>query len=132
VFYNNETLLFNKEQPHTDNPEGPRTTIMEHFDVGMCKKLLYDKNIEYVCKKGGGWQSMNTSYFLPKKENQDNFFIVTDSELKIFGVFDGHGEFGHLVSSFASGIMLDYIRNKENFLRPLQLFLKGNIYCSMN
>jgi hypothetical protein len=64
---------------------------MEHFDVGMCKKLLYDKNIEYVCKKGGGWQSMNTSYFLPKKENQDNFFIVTDSELKIFGVFDGHG-----------------------------------------
>ena len=54
MFYNNETLLFNKEQPHTDNPEGPRTTIMEHFDVGMCKKLLYDKNIEYVCKKGGG------------------------------------------------------------------------------
>jgi hypothetical protein len=38
--------------------------------------------------------------------------------MKIFGVFDGHGEFGHLVSSFAAGIMLDYIRNKDKFLRP--------------
>jgi len=62
---------------------------------------------------------------LPKKQNQDNFFIVSDGELKIFGVFDGHGEYGHLVSGFASGIMLDYIRNKEKAFRVNCLFAEG-------
>lgn len=78
-----------------------------------------------VCKKGGGYESLNTNFFLPKKQNQDNFFVVIDAELKIFGVFDGHGEFGHLVSSFASGIMLDYIRNRDKALRHRYLFKDG-------
>ncbi len=79
-----------------------------------------------VCKKGGGYESLNTNFFLPKKQNQDNFFVVIDAELKIFGVFDGHGEFGHLVSSFASGIMLDYIRNRDKALRHRYLLKDGN------
>jgi len=33
--------------------------------------------------------------------------------LRIFGVFDGHGIYGHTISGFAAGIMLDYIRNKN-------------------
>lgn len=68
---------------------------------------------------------MNTQFYLPNKQNQDNFFCVTDSELKIVGVFDGHGEHGHLVSSYAAGIMLDYIRNRDQCLRPQYLFDSG-------
>jgi serine/threonine protein phosphatase PrpC len=45
-----------------------------------------------------------------------------DDNLKIFGVFDGHGEFGHMVSAYASGIMLDYIRNKDKALRYYYLY----------
>lgn len=52
---------------------------------------------------------------------------MVDAELKIFGVFDGHGEFGHLVSSFASGIMLDYIRNHDKALRHRYLFKEGKV-----
>lgn len=90
------------------------------------KIVFYERNIEFQCKKGGGYESLNTSYYLPAKQNQDNFFCVADSELRIFGVFDGHGEFGHLVSAYASGIMLDYIRNKDKALRPRYLFNLGN------
>ncbi len=35
-------------------------------------------------------------------------------DYKVFGVFDGHGIYGHVVSGFAAGIMLDYIRNKNS------------------
>lgn len=37
------------------------------------------------------------------------------------GLFDGHGVKGHLVSSAAMGIMLDYIRNKSEIFRTKRL-----------
>ena len=37
--------------------------------------------------------------------------------MKIFGVFDGHGMYGHLISGFVAGTMLDYIRNKNDVLK---------------
>jgi hypothetical protein len=87
------------------------------MNTGDYRRILLEKNIEFQCKKGGGFEALNTQFYLPKKQNQDNFFIVSDAEFKIFGVFDGHGEFGHMVSGFAQGIMLDYIRNKDKALR---------------
>ncbi len=70
VFYNNETLLLSKaENSNKKDSNQPRSSLIEHFDVTVCNKLLSDKNIEYACKKGGGWDSMNTNYYLPKKEN---------------------------------------------------------------
>jgi serine/threonine protein phosphatase PrpC len=33
--------------------------------------------------------------------------------MKIYGVFDGHGIYGHLVSSFVAGTMLNYVRNHD-------------------
>ena len=100
---------------------------MEHFHSNLeSRRILAERQIEIVCKKGGGYEALNTDFYLPKKQNQDNLFVVLDAELKIFGVFDGHGEFGHLVSSFASGIMLDYIRNRDKALRHRYLFKDGN------
>jgi serine/threonine protein phosphatase PrpC len=49
-------------------------------------------------------------------------FILVDNDVKIFGVFDGHGIHGHRVSSFACGKMLDYVRNGANgFFRKQNL-----------
>lgn len=45
--------------------------------------------------------------------NQDNFFILLDGEVKIYGIFDGHGQNGHQVSSFAQSKVLDFIRNRN-------------------
>jgi len=36
-------------------------------------------------------------------------FIINDGDIKIFGLFDGHGVNGNLISSFAMGTMFDYI-----------------------
>lgn len=45
--------------------------------------------------------------------NQDNSFILLDGDVKIYGLFDGHGQNGHQVSSFAQSKVLDFIRNKH-------------------
>jgi serine/threonine protein phosphatase PrpC len=73
--------------------------VNDHFSPEHHKLILL-KNIEFMCKKGKG-----------TTENQDNFFILIDGEVKIFGLFDGHGVNGNQVSGFASGMMLNFIRN---------------------
>ena len=61
-----------------------------------------EKHIEFMCRKG-----------YSNETNQDNFFILLDGEVKIYGLFDGHGQNGHQVSSFAQSKVLDFIRNKN-------------------
>jgi len=40
-----------------------------------------------------------------------------DGNVKIIGLFDGHGDQGHNVSAAAMGIMLDYLRNKNEVIK---------------
>jgi len=90
LFYNSECIL------NTGEP-------LQHLQKEN-KKLFIDKGIEFCCKKG-------------KKNvmNQDNFFVINEGKLKIMGVFDGHGLNGSLVSSYAMGSMVDFIRNSKRF-----------------
>ena len=64
--------------------------------------MFLEKHIEFMCRRGK-----------PSEPNQDNFFILLDGEVKIYGLFDGHGQNGHQVSSFAQSKVLDFIRNKH-------------------
>ena len=65
------------------------------------------KGLLMVCKKGHSG--------LP---NQDNLFTLVDGDLKIFCVADGHGINGDKVSSFATSMLLNYIRNvRGSFFR---------------
>ena len=93
LFYNNESIL-------------NRENILEHFKRDNKKQF---NDIEFACKKG-----KNT------KINQDSFFTIIEDDimnkensLKIFGVFDGHGLNGHLVSSFAMGAMAEFLQNAK-------------------
>lgn len=52
--------------------------------------VLEELGIGYACKKG----------FKPESPNQDDFFIISIDDWKLLGVFDGHGPYGHDVSSF--------------------------------
>jgi serine/threonine protein phosphatase PrpC len=90
LFFNSEVLI-NKQ------------SILEHFKRDN-KKMLMDKNVEIGCKKG----KVNS-------ENQDSFFYLIDGDVKIIGVFDGHGVKGHLASSVAMGAMAKYIQNSQRF-----------------
>ena len=67
------------------------------------------------------------SYFITKagtddkkeKINQDSYLIfpnIFDNLLNIFGIFDGHGKNGHLISSFVSKFLSQYLTNKKNYI----------------
>ena len=77
-FYNNESLL-------------GQQNLRAHF-MSYNKNLFNDKNLRFSSKKG---QLTNVS--------QDNFFCVVDGDTRVFGIFDGHGPNGHLVSNFVMG-----------------------------
>ena len=87
LFFVNETLLEKK-------------SINCHFDRKH-NEMFLEKHIEFMCRKG----RLNNA-------NQDNSFILLDGDVKIYGLFDGHGQNGHQVSSFAQSKVLDFIRNK--------------------
>ena len=53
-----------------------------------------------------------------EKTNQDSFLILEnlfENILNIFGVFDGHGKNGHLISSLVSNFLSQYLTKKENY-----------------
>jgi len=49
--------------------------------------------------------------------NTNSFFSIVDGPVRFIGVFDGHGEYGHLVSSAAMSILLDYVRNRNDVFK---------------
>ena len=53
-----------------------------------------------------------------EKINQDSFLTlekIFENLLNIFGIFDGHGKNGHLISSLVSKFLNNYLSNKENY-----------------
>ena len=53
-----------------------------------------------------------------EKENQDSYIIIENlfsQNLNIYGIFDGHGDNGHLISKFISDYMNNYYKNKLNY-----------------
>ena len=53
-----------------------------------------------------------------EKTNQDSYLLLEklfENKLTIFGVFDGHGVNGHLISSLVSQFLSKYLNNKENY-----------------
>ena len=78
-------------------------SVYEHFSSDN-KQLFAERNIEFCSKKG------YNGYI-----NQDNFFCLIDGDVKYYGIFDGHGANGHLISGFAMGSMMDYIKHSKQF-----------------
>ena len=53
------------------------------------------------------------------KINQDSYIIkenIFSKNFNIYGIFDGHGENGHLISKFISNFMNNYYDNKLNYI----------------
>ena len=88
LFYNSESMMNDQN-------------LLRHF-LKSNKKIFEEREIEYICKKG---QKHET--------NQDNFFCIVDGPNKYYGIFDGHGANGHLISCFVMGAMVDYLKNSS-------------------
>lgn len=53
-----------------------------------------------------------------EKKNQDSFLILEklfENILNIYGIFDGHGKNGNLISNLISQFLSQYLKNKENY-----------------
>eukprot|EP00386_Alphamonas_edax_P009805 GDKI01032106.1.p1 GENE.GDKI01032106.1~~GDKI01032106.1.p1 ORF type:complete len:490 (+),score=124.36 GDKI01032106.1:157-1470(+) len=61
----------------------------KHFDREGDFNLV-DMGLGYACKKG----------LKPESPNQDDFFILRIDDWGLYGVFDGHGPYGHDISNF--------------------------------
>ena len=109
IFYMNESLLIEEN-------------IRKHFDPRNDRKF-HAHGQEFLCVKGAGpklssaTDKMSYCQQVRNNDNKNSFFSIIDGDIKIIGLFDGHGEQGHLVSSAAMGIMLDYLRNRNDVFR---------------
>jgi serine/threonine protein phosphatase PrpC len=72
-----------------DSFDDKQTVTEGSLDINH--QMLKDIGIGIRCKKG----------FKPEAPNQDSFsFVRYEDEFDLFGVFDGHGIYGHAVSQF--------------------------------
>ena len=71
----------------------------------------------YACKKG----------LKPESPNQDDFFIAAvDRVCGLYGVFDGHGPYGHDISGFVHQHLPEKILKSENLAaHPMETLKKA-------
>lgn len=64
-----------------------------------------DCKIGYACKKG----------LKPESPNQDDFCIFVTDSFSMFGVFDGHGPYGHDISNYAHEMLPETLVKDPRF-----------------
>ena len=133
--------------------------INENNNDNNQNKNNYSDFIEITTKQKQSCKNMNCKYFLnpnqnqmsnkniiisslltkagicddKEKINQDSYIIIENlfsQPLNIYGVFDGHGDNGHLISKFISDFMNHYYFNKLNYYldeKDIQNVLAKNI-----
>ncbi|OMJ70664.1 hypothetical protein SteCoe_31309 [Stentor coeruleus] len=83
-------------------------------------QILSDLGISVTCKKG----------LKPDCPNQDDYFVAIDNQAILFGVFDGHGPFGHDISNYVHKVLPSIISNYPQWeFDPEQAFRKSFKDC---
>jgi serine/threonine protein phosphatase PrpC len=68
-----------------------------HLENAAAEELRKKLNVSWSCKKGKK----------PEAANQDSFSVLAvEDEFALYGVYDGHGPKGHLVSNFARELLV--------------------------
>ena len=89
-----------------------KINLKENLSITDLQNIESNINIKYSYITKEGLDDKN------KKINQDSYLIldnIFENILNIFGVFDGHGKNGHLISSLVSSFLSQYLKNKENY-----------------
>ncbi|CAG9316990.1 unnamed protein product [Blepharisma stoltei] len=86
---------------HQKGFEGKKMSIIGNSGLQIMQKA----GIAVACKKG----------LKPNYPNQDDFAIIIDEDFYYFGVFDGHGQDGHEVSSYVKHKLPTQIMEHELF-----------------
>ena len=122
TFLNNiKKCLFNNDIPMPDEKDLLKNVISNKTNIINLKQNLSTSELMIVENN----LKINSAYITKaglddkkEKTNQDSFLILEnlyENILNIFGVFDGHGKNGHLISSLVSNFLSQYLTNKENY-----------------
>ncbi len=97
-----------KKETKALSPRSPKKEIIDRVISSEVSKEIDLKSVKlkyaYFSQRG----------YYPDdlfKENQDSFVAIPEfgsTERAFFGVFDGHGKYGHLCAKFVSDIVIIY------------------------
>uniref|UniRef100_A0A0G4HWW2 PPM-type phosphatase domain-containing protein n=1 Tax=Chromera velia CCMP2878 TaxID=1169474 RepID=A0A0G4HWW2_9ALVE len=102
--------FFNKARRKFSVSGAPTNTFQRGFDnkahVASGDSVpLSEVGVGFACKKG--WK--------PESPNQDDFFILRIDDWGLYGVFDGHGPFGHDISNFVQSSLPKVLCSDKDF-----------------
>lgn len=82
------------------------------------KDYFLPYGITYSCKKG----------IKSSPSNQDDFIIIQESNVLLFGVFDGHGVFGNDISHYLHIVLPNMILSHPKFPQEIELILTETFF----
>ena len=99
----NDSSLYNNNKnyfKYNNNNDGyrPRNIINNNIYDKETENNKFKSKINYTIKNYSSYSLGGTDAFRHNKTNQDSFLTKEDENNYIFGVFDGHGLEGHLIS----------------------------------
>jgi len=85
------------------------------------KAMLEELNIGFCCKKG----------LKPESPNQDSFSIhVVENTFGLYGIYDGHGPWGHDISDLAREILVrKFFESRDYMTEPGKALTKAFVEC---
>ena len=110
--FNNDVNLNDNNIKSKNLEKLNKINLKENISVTDLQNIENNININYSYITKEGLDDKKN------KINQDSYLILDnlfDNILNIFGVFDGHGKNGHLISYLVSSFLTQYLKKKENY-----------------
>ena len=123
-----------KDLKKEENIKGKNKKLKLKGDIYFTRKMSFQPKDENLLNKNLILSSVITKPGLDddiEKTNQDSYLIkenIFAENFNIYGIFDGHGEDGHLISRYISNYISDYYTNESNFIENNSSLNKSKIF----
>ena len=123
-----------KDLKKEENIKGKNKKLKLKGDIYFTRKMSFQPKDENLLNKNLILSSVITKSGLDddiEKTNQDSFLIkenIFGENFNIYGIFDGHGEDGHLISRYISNYISDFFTNESNFIENNSSLNKSKIF----
>ena len=123
-----------KDLKKEENIKGKNKKLKLKGDIYFTRKMSFQPKDENLLNKNLILSSVITKPGLNddiEKTNQDSYLIkenIFAENFNIYGIFDGHGEDGHLISRYISNYISDFYTNESNFIENNSSLNKSKIF----
>ena len=123
-----------KDLKKEENIKGKNKKLKLKGNIYFTRKMSFQPKDENLLNKNLILSSVITKPGLDddiEKTNQDSYLIkenIFAENFNIYGIFDGHGEDGHLISRYISNYISDFYTNESNFIENNSSLNKSKIF----